>query len=121
MVDQASKRNAAAVREGRVVLHVGSVEALPAFDEPFDKILSVNSVMFWDDPVRRVSELRELLRVGGVMAIVRQPRGPGSSTATKESVGAEIRDLLTRAGFADIGLDSLELKPPVVLGRGRLT
>ena len=65
MVRQAQKRNAAAVRAGRVDLRLGSAEALPGFDEPFDKILAVNSLMFWDDPVARLKELHDLLRPGG--------------------------------------------------------
>ena len=64
MVRQASRRNAAAVRDGRVDLRLGSAEALPAFDAPFDKILAVNSLMFWDDPVARLKQLRGLLRPG---------------------------------------------------------
>src|SRR6266566_3716781 len=51
MLRQARRRNAAAVRDGRVDLRLGSAEHLPGFDESFDKILAVNSLMFWDDPV----------------------------------------------------------------------
>ena len=47
----ATRRNAAAVRAGRVDLRLGSVESLPDFGEPFDTILSVNSMGFWTDPV----------------------------------------------------------------------
>jgi SAM-dependent methyltransferase len=100
LVEQAFRRNRQAIRAGRVDLRLGAAESLPDFREPFDKILAVNSVMFWDDPVQRLRELRKLLRTGGVIAIVRQPRGPGSSTATRASVGAELTALLTAAGFA---------------------
>jgi ubiquinone/menaquinone biosynthesis C-methylase UbiE len=62
MVRQATRRNAAAVRAGRVELGLGSAEDLPAFDDPFDRILAVNSLMFWDDPVAGLKELRGLLR-----------------------------------------------------------
>ena len=52
MVRRASRRNAAAVRAGRVELRLGNAEALPTFDAPFDApfdgILAVNSLMFWD-------------------------------------------------------------------------
>src|SRR6266516_1204143 len=41
MVQQARKRNAAAVRAGRVDLRLGTAERLPAFDASFDKILAV--------------------------------------------------------------------------------
>ncbi|HKF90817.1 MAG TPA: class I SAM-dependent methyltransferase, partial [Acidimicrobiia bacterium] len=76
MVRQASRRNAAAVRAARVELRLGTAEQLPVFDEPFDKILAVNSLMFWDDPVARLKELRGLLRAGGRIAIAFQPRAP---------------------------------------------
>src|SRR5262245_8870791 len=42
MLRQASRRNADAIRHGVVDLRLGSVDALPAFDAAFDKILAVN-------------------------------------------------------------------------------
>lgn len=115
MVRAASQGN----RNGRVDLRLGTVEALPAFDESFDKILSVNSIMFWDDPVLRLAQLRELLRPGGVIAIVRQPRGPGGRSKPTDEVIREIGDVLTDAGFVDIRHEVLDLTPPVVCGLGR--
>src|SRR6266536_5689074 len=49
MVRQATRRNAAAARTGRVDLRLGSADDLPDFGAPFDAILAVNSLMFWDD------------------------------------------------------------------------
>src|SRR4051812_642204 len=46
MLRQASRRNAASLRSGRVMLRRGSVEELP-FDGPFDVILAVNALGFW--------------------------------------------------------------------------
>jgi SAM-dependent methyltransferase len=54
MLRAATRRNAAAVRAGRVGLRLGSVESLPDFGEPLDTILSVNSMGFWTDPVARL-------------------------------------------------------------------
>jgi SAM-dependent methyltransferase len=65
MVRQAGRRNAAAVREGRVHLTHAGVDRLPAFDGPLDAILAVNSLGFWREPVERLRELRGLLRTGG--------------------------------------------------------
>ena len=50
MVRQATRRNAAAVRAGRVELRLGSAEQLPAFTEPFDKVLVVNNLGMWHEP-----------------------------------------------------------------------
>src|SRR5262245_42676237 len=43
MLHQATRRNAAAIRDGRVDLRLGRVESLPAFAAPFDKILAINT------------------------------------------------------------------------------
>lgn len=44
---QAARRNAAAIRSGRVSLTVAPVEDLPGFGRPFDKVLAVNNMGFW--------------------------------------------------------------------------
>lgn len=118
MLHQASRRNAAAIRDGRVDLRLGSVESLPSFEAPFDKILAVNTVMFWDRPDKSLEELRDLLRVGGRIAVVHQPRGPGVTDATAAAKGAEVAARLARAGFSDIRTETLGLKPAVVGGIG---
>src|SRR6476469_4910477 len=113
MVRQATRRNAAAVRAGRVELLHAPVDRLPAFDTPLDVILAVNSLGFWPDPAQRLSELRDLLRPGGRIALVSQPRCPGADAATTERAGRELRDRLTAAGLTDIRVETLDLDPPV--------
>jgi SAM-dependent methyltransferase len=115
MVRQATRRNAAAVRDGRVVLRLGTAERLPAFDMPFDKILAVNSLMFWDDPVARLKELCGLLKPGGRIAIAYQPRGPGASDETATEAGKELIGHFASAGFTDVRVETLALKPTAVV------
>ena len=115
MVRQATRRNASAVRAGRVDLRLGNAEDLPAFDEPYDRILAVNSLMFWDDPVARLEELRDLLRPGGRIAIAFQPRGPGSTDETTERAGREIAAHFATAGFTDVRVETLPLKSTAVV------
>jgi SAM-dependent methyltransferase len=50
MLRQATRRNADGIARGVVDLRLGSVDALPAFDRPFDKILAVNACMPWNEP-----------------------------------------------------------------------
>ncbi len=47
MLQQASKRNAQPIREGRARLEGGSATALPFEEASFDKALSANSLPFW--------------------------------------------------------------------------
>ena len=105
MLRQATRRNAAAIRAGRVTLAVGTVEDLPpALQGPFDTILAVNSLGFWTAPVERLGELRGRLTPGGRIAIVSQSRAGYSTT--------NITDLLERAGFAQARTEILDLDPP---------
>jgi SAM-dependent methyltransferase len=114
MVRQATRRNADAVRAGRVDLRCGAAEHLPAFAEPFDKVLAVNNMGMWRDPDERLQELHRLMRPGGRIAIVSQPRCPGATAETTVAAGREIATRLTGAGFTCIRSDTLALKPPVV-------
>ena len=120
MVRQATRRNAAAVRAGRVDLRLGSAEQLPAFAEPFDKVLAVNNMGMWREPTERLKEIHHLMRPGGRIAIVSQPRCPGATGETTVVAGREIATRLTTAGFAGIRSDMLALKPPVVCVLGEV-
>jgi trans-aconitate methyltransferase len=114
MVRQARKRNADAVRAGIVDLRLGSVDALPDFGQPLDKIFAVNSMLFWSDPVDRLRELRARLRPGGTIAIAHQPRNPGATGADSQRAATEVADHLTAAGFTDARVETLDLDPPAV-------
>lgn len=113
MVRRASRRNRAAVRAGRVQLVQASVDRLPHVDGPLDAILSVNSLWFWPDPAQRLRELRDLLRPGGRIALVSQPRRPGANRDTTDEAARRLHDLLADAGFAHLRVETLDLDPPV--------
>jgi ubiquinone/menaquinone biosynthesis C-methylase UbiE len=113
MVRQASRRNRAGIRAGRVELLHAPVDRLPSYDEPLDVILAVNSLGFWPDPVGRLRELRRRLRPDGRIALASQPRCPGATRDTTDQAARELQDLLGRAGFDRIRVETLELDPPV--------
>jgi SAM-dependent methyltransferase len=113
MLQHATRRNAAAIRSGRVTLSQASVEDLPiAVQGPFDLVLAVNSLGFWSAPTQRLEELRRRLTCGGRIAIVSQPRA-GRATSAPE-VAAEIGGLLWAAGFTRLRTETLDIDPPVV-------
>lgn len=114
MVRQATKRNARAIERGRVHLRLGSVEDLPAFETGFDKVLAVNAMLFWAEPVERLRELRQVLRRGGRIAIAFQPRGAGAGDQAAARTGEKIAAALTDAGFTSVRIETLTLKPAVV-------
>jgi ubiquinone/menaquinone biosynthesis C-methylase UbiE len=113
MLRQASRRNAAVIRAGRVTLIRASVDQLPpALDGPFDAILTVNSLGSWPAPAERLTELRRRLAPAGRIAIASQPRCPGATADTSRSAAREIEGLLTDAGFTHLSTQTLPLSPP---------
>ena len=118
MLRQATRRNAEAVRRGQVELRLGSVERVPELEAPFDKILAVNALQFWDQPAEPLRALRRVLNSGGRIAIAFQPRGPGASDQAARTRGHKIATALRDAGFSHVRLETLELKPAVVCALG---
>jgi SAM-dependent methyltransferase len=114
MVRHASRRNAAAIRAGRVTLIKAPVDQIPpALHGPFDAILAVNSLAFWPAPAQQLAELRRWLAPDGRIAITSQPRCPGATAETTRRAAREIEDLLRVAGFTHLSTQTLRLRPPV--------
>ncbi len=118
MLRRAKRLNAEGLRRGVVDLRLAPVEDLPNFDEPFDKVLAVNAMVFWREPVTRLEELRRLLRIGGLIAVAHQPRGPGASDGASAAKGREMEAALAQADFSEVRLETMVLKPAVVCALG---
>jgi ubiquinone/menaquinone biosynthesis C-methylase UbiE len=69
MVRQASGRNRAAIRSGRVVLHQADASRLPFPDAHFDKAFAVNTFHHWSSQADALREVRRVLREGGLLLI----------------------------------------------------
>jgi SAM-dependent methyltransferase len=111
MVRQASKRNAKAIHDGKVMLQLGTALNLPQFNESFDKIFTINSIHFWNEPIDCLKELRKLLKPGGIIAVTLQPRSRSATDATTKEIGKELVTNLELAGFSQIRLKIRETKP----------
>ena len=70
MVGQARRRSGAEV-------HEASVEHLPAFSIPFDKVLAVDTVGHWTDQRAGIEQLKAVMRSGATIALSRNPVHPG--------------------------------------------
>jgi SAM-dependent methyltransferase len=111
MVRQATRRNRDAVQKGRVELHQMDADALRALESTFEKVLVVNSLGFWPQPVDRLADLHSIMSDWGVIAIVSQPRCPGATNEHTERAEQEIRQQLQQAGFSHLRSERLELDP----------
>ena len=120
MVRQARRRNRVAIRAGRVRLIHAPVQSLSISDGPFNAALAVNTVGMWPDPASRLRELARLLRPGGRIALVSQPRCSGATAATSAAAASKLADLLTEAGFEHLRTEMLDLDPPAACVLGQL-
>ena len=111
MLRQASRRCADAIRQGRVDLRLATVSDLPDFGGPFDAIVAVNSLMFWDEPVERLRQLRGLLKSGGCIAITHQPRGAGATDGTAIQRGEAVAAQLSESGYEEVRIETRQMKP----------
>jgi ubiquinone/menaquinone biosynthesis C-methylase UbiE len=110
MLSQARRRNAAAVRAGRVDLRLGSAVALPFSDGTFDKVFVVNSLHHWPDPSAGLRELWRVLNPGGQVAIIEQPRGQASDDQVRALI-AERTAQLVAADFGQLRQESRPMRP----------
>jgi ubiquinone/menaquinone biosynthesis C-methylase UbiE len=66
MIKNATKRNHAAVQQGRVVLALGDCCDLQFPDGTFDAVTSINTIYFWPDTIKGLSEIRRVLKDDGI-------------------------------------------------------
>lgn len=105
MVAQARRRNAQAIKNGRVDLRDGEATKLPFADASFDKVLSIHTLYFWSQPMDALTELRRVLKPGGTLTLTFMPREYWPSGETAEHIdgvytGPEVAQLMLEAGFS---------------------
>lgn len=105
MLCLASRRNRAGVARGLVELRQGTVADLPYADGCFDKVLSVHTLYFWQEPEHALVEIRRVLKAMGRLVLAWR-HDPGAVRSFPESVYRfqdedGIRRLLQNAGFPD--------------------
>jgi ubiquinone/menaquinone biosynthesis C-methylase UbiE len=109
MVETASKRNADAIRSGRMELRRGEVSSLPYPEETFDIAFSLHSIYFWANPADCLRELRRVLKPSSLLAITIQPKDKWKPnvdiTVMTLYLGSEVASLFSEAGFQNIRVD----------------
>jgi ubiquinone/menaquinone biosynthesis C-methylase UbiE len=69
MLEQASRRNAAAIAAGKVELRLGDAAKLPYPDSSFHKVFATNVLYFWTDLFTTLHEIWRVLKPGGRVAL----------------------------------------------------
>jgi len=104
MVEEANRMNEEAVKSGCVSFTLSNGEILDFSDNTFDKIFTVNTVYFWENPPEYASEIFRVLKTGGIFALsfsdIRFMENlPFTKFGFKLYDKAEAGNLLEAAGF----------------------
>lgn len=109
----ATKRNKKAAKENRLNLEVGDCCKLNFPDNTFDAVSSINTVYFWSDTVKGLSEIRRCLLPGGsfVNAVYTKEWLTHTRMAEKGFKKFDPEDLVElgkQAGFTDITVSEIK-------------
>ena len=91
---QATKRNADAIREGRISLVSGTVAALPFPDKSFDAGMAIDNLHFWPDPLAGLAQLQRVLKPAARFVCAFTPPSGGPPP--------DLIGLFGRAGYQDV-------------------
>ncbi len=91
---------------GRALIMTGSAESLPLGDGVVDAACSLNSIYFWEDPLRAMREFARVLRPGGRLVLgFEAPETlrawPGHRFGFRVYDAPEVVALAQQAGFGD--------------------
>ena len=105
MVRMAQRRCLDLAGKGLIELMVGDSRRLPYADTSFDKVLSVHTIYFWEEPIKDLGEMFRVLRPGGRLVLgFRAKSDNGSTSDFPETVYSfysidKVSTLLASAGF----------------------
>jgi ubiquinone/menaquinone biosynthesis C-methylase UbiE len=109
MLEQATRRNAAAIDEGLVELCLGDATALLYPENTFHKACATNVIYFWQDPLANLRELHRVMKPGGRLAlyVIAKEDLLKFKLVTQTGVyqlytGEDLVRLLTQAGFHQV-------------------
>jgi ubiquinone/menaquinone biosynthesis C-methylase UbiE len=110
MVAQAKQKFKQEIESGKVSIELGDVKQLPFAENTFDKICTVNTIYFWEDPLTSLQEIKRVLKSGGKLVV-----GIRSADKMKQLAVTQynfrlydpeaVRILLLEAGFINISIE----------------
>lgn len=122
MVAEARAFNWELVAAGRAAFHRASSTAIPFNAATFDLAIAINTINFWQQPVRDLAEIRRVLKPDGALGLATMtPAGAAHMTAEGDSFqtydDAQLQSLFVEAGFARVYIEPYREDTPQPNGR----
>lgn len=104
MTTEATALNQPLVDAGRVRFHQATADQLPFAGESFDKIITINTIYFWENPADELREILRVLKPDGLFFIGIRTKSsmqllPFTQYGFHLYDSAELTDLLSAQGF----------------------
>ncbi|GAL86770.1 hypothetical protein MYP_4000 [Sporocytophaga myxococcoides] len=74
MINEAEKINAEYIKSGCVKFHLAAADKLPIVSNSYNKLFTVNTIYFWEDPEHTLNEFKRVLTADGELTIVIRPK-----------------------------------------------
>ncbi len=74
MIREAEKINVEYIKSGSVKFHLASADKLPLIANSYNKLFTVNTIYFWEDPEHTLNEFKRVLTADGELTIVVRPK-----------------------------------------------
>ena len=110
MVEQAKQKFKPEIDSNKVSIEFGDIKQLSFGKNTFDKVCTVNTIYFWNDPLACLQEIKRVLKSGGKLVV-----GIRSADKMKELAVTQynfrlynpeaVRDLLLEAEFTNVSID----------------
>ena len=111
MISMAKRKNKASIMTGKVEFIQSDIAQYTAPSSSFDRIFSSNVVQFWDDPVAVYKKIKEMLKPDGRVVTNYMARQKNATTEDTLKFGRQIEEYSHKAGFKDVEIKILDIKP----------
>jgi ubiquinone/menaquinone biosynthesis C-methylase UbiE len=110
MVRQAERRFRREIEKGRLRIQFGDISSLPFANGIFDRVFTVNTIYFWPDAARGMSEIYRILKEDGIAAVglrskEKMEKYPISKYDFRLFSPVEVANLMSQTGFRSIRVE----------------
>jgi ubiquinone/menaquinone biosynthesis C-methylase UbiE len=109
IIVEAERINQDFVTQGKVQFNLTDGNSLPFDDDQFDKIFTVNTIYFWQNPSEYLNEIKRILKLNATLVICFADKTfmqnlPFTSYGFKLYEVEKVKEVLERAGFKIINI-----------------
>ena len=110
MVEQAKQKFKDSIESGKVSIEFADVRVLPFEQDTFDKVCTVNTIYFWEDPLVGLREIKRIIKssgklVVGIRSADKMKDFPVTQYNFRLYAPEAVKDLLIGAGFSGVSIE----------------